>query len=215
MNDGESFAIGGLIKSNASGTIKALPGVGEVPVLGALFRSTSFQQDRTELVFIITAHLVKPAQTAANYPLPTDSFKTPNEADVILMGNMEGRGAAANAMPVPSTQAPAAPAPAPAQQAPAPAPAAAPAPALAPVVEPKQAPRESAVVRGERTITGAAPVPVTVTTPLPEPQASAPAAPADELAARVARVEAAAAQIAAGQRQQYEKPRSSSAPVQN
>ena len=213
MNDGESFAIGGLIKSNASGTIKALPGVGEVPVLGALFRSTSFQQDRTELVFIITAHLVKPTQTASNYPLPTDSFKTPNEADVILMGNMEGRGAAGNAMPVPSTQAPAAPAPAPAQQAPAPA--AAPAPALAPMREPTQAPRESAAIRDERTITGAAPVPVTVTAPLPEPHASVPAAPTDELAARVARIEAAAAQLAAHQRQQYEEPRSSSAPVQN
>ncbi|KLU23501.1 hypothetical protein EOS_24995, partial [Caballeronia mineralivorans PML1(12)] len=63
--------------------------------------------------------------------------------------------------------------------------------------------------------TGAAPVPVTVTRQLPEPQASAPAAPADELATHVARVEAAAAQIDAGQRQQYEKPRSSSVPVQN
>jgi len=211
MNDGESFAIGGLIKSNASGTIKALPGVGEVPVLGALFRSTSFQQDRTELVFIITAHLVKPTQTASNYPLPTDSFKTPNEADVILMGNMEGRGAAGNAKAVPSTQAPAAPAPAPAQQAPAPAAA----PASAPMREPTQAPRESAAIRDERTITQAVPIPATVTAPLPEPHAGVAAAPTDELAARVARIEAAAAQLAAHQRQQYEKLGSSSAPVQN
>jgi pilus assembly protein CpaC len=205
MNDGESFAIGGLIKSNASGTIKALPGVGEVPVLGALFRSTSFQQDLTELVFIITAHLVKPTQTASNYPLPTDSFTKPSEADVYLMGNMEGRGAAGNAKPVPSTQAPAAPAPA--QQAPAPA--AAPAPALAPPDAPTQAPRESAAIPEKRTIS------LPVTAPLPEPHASVPVAPTEELATRVARIEAAAAQLAAHQRQQYEKLGSSSAPVQN
>lgn len=93
MNDGESFAIGGLIKNNVTGSLKALPGIGEVPVLGALLRSTSFQQDRTELVFVITPHLVKPLPTS-NPPLPTDSFVTPNEADVYATGNMEGRGAA-------------------------------------------------------------------------------------------------------------------------
>src|SRR5260370_21661774 len=98
------------------------------------------------------------------------------------MGNMEGRGAAGNAKPVPSTQAPAAPAPAPAQQAPAPAPAAAPAPALAPMREPTQAPRESAAIRDERTITQAVPMPATVTAPLPEPHASVAAPPTDELA---------------------------------
>ncbi|KLU23519.1 secretin, partial [Caballeronia mineralivorans PML1(12)] len=132
MNDGESFAIGGLIKSNASGTLKALPGVGEVPVLGALFRSTSFQQDLTELVFIITPHLVKPLPTVSNYALPTDNFKTPSEADVYLMGNMEGRGAALNAKPAQPAQTPDAPA----QKAPAPAPVPAAAPASAPPREP-------------------------------------------------------------------------------
>ncbi|EMD9436482.1 type II and III secretion system protein family protein, partial [Burkholderia cepacia] len=91
MSDGESFAIGGLIKDNVTGALKALPGVGEVPVLGALFRSTSFQQDRTELIFLITPHLVKPLQTA-DVPLPTDSFSKPNEVDVYATGNMEGRG---------------------------------------------------------------------------------------------------------------------------
>ncbi|MFP3275066.1 MAG: type II and III secretion system protein family protein, partial [Paraburkholderia sp.] len=90
MNDGESFAIGGLISNNVTGALKALPGIGEVPVLGALFRSTSFQQDRTELVFIITPHLVRPQRTA-NVPLPTDSFTQPKDADIYATGNMEGR----------------------------------------------------------------------------------------------------------------------------
>ncbi|MBR8447220.1 type II and III secretion system protein family protein, partial [Burkholderia cenocepacia] len=137
MSDGESFAIGGLIKDNASGALKAIPGVGEVPVLGALFRSTSFQQDRTELIFLITPHLVKPLQTA-DVTLPTDSFSKPNEVDVFATGNMEGRGGVrkagaqsmqpANGAAAPQTPAQApAPAPAPKSEAPV-APAALPAP---------------------------------------------------------------------------------------
>jgi pilus assembly protein CpaC len=86
--DGQSFAIGGLIKNNVTGTINALPGAGEVPVLGALFRSTNFQQDRTELVFVVTPRLVKPLP--ANYTLPTDRFGDVSEAGVLLTGNMEG-----------------------------------------------------------------------------------------------------------------------------
>ncbi|SIO68714.1 pilus assembly protein CpaC [Burkholderia sp. GAS332] len=116
MNDGESFAIGGLIQNNITGSLKAIPGLGEVPVLGALFRSTSFQQDRTELVFIITVHLVKPLP-ADNYPLPTDSFRPTSDAAVYATGNMEGRqpqpAAPASATPnAPQTQ-PSAPAPVP------------------------------------------------------------------------------------------------------
>ncbi|MCA8245015.1 type II and III secretion system protein family protein, partial [Burkholderia sp. AU32262] len=138
MSDGESFAIGGLIKDNATGALKAIPGVGEVPVLGALFRSTSFQQDRTELIFLITPHLVKPLQTA-DVALPTDSFSKPNEIDVYATGNMEGRRGVrkAGAQPMqPANDAAAAPqtpaqgpAPAPAPKSEAPvAPAALPAP---------------------------------------------------------------------------------------
>lgn len=91
MNDGESFAIGGLIGNNITGALKAFPGLGEVPVIGALMRSTNFQQDRTELVFIVTAHLVKPLANP-NVPLPTDTFTQPNEADIYATGDMEGRG---------------------------------------------------------------------------------------------------------------------------
>ncbi|MEX3959323.1 pilus assembly protein N-terminal domain-containing protein [Trinickia sp. EG282A] len=91
MSDGESFAIGGLISNNITGALKAFPGLGELPVIGALMRSTNFQQDRTELVFVITPHLVKPLPNS-NYPLPTDSFVQPNSADIFATGNMEGRG---------------------------------------------------------------------------------------------------------------------------
>ena len=86
--DGQSFAIGGLIKNNVTTNIKALPMLGEIPVLGALFRSSDFQTDRTELVFIITPHLVKPL--AGDYALPTDAYVAPSRAEFFLQGKMEG-----------------------------------------------------------------------------------------------------------------------------
>ena len=86
--DGQSFAIGGLIKNNVTANIKAIPVLGEIPVLGALFSSNDFQTDRSELVFIITPHLVKPLM--ADYKLPTDSYIQPTRAEVFLGGKMEG-----------------------------------------------------------------------------------------------------------------------------
>lgn len=86
--DGQSFAIGGLLKNNVTGTLKALPGVGELPVLGALFRDTNYESDKTELVFVVTPHLAKPLPR--NYPLPTDSFGNVGEGNVYATGNMEG-----------------------------------------------------------------------------------------------------------------------------
>jgi pilus assembly protein CpaC len=86
--DGQSFAIGGLIKSSSTASIHGLPILGEVPVLGALFRSTDFQQDRTELLFVVTPHLVKPLP--ANYRLPTDSVTPPTRAGLFLGGRLEG-----------------------------------------------------------------------------------------------------------------------------
>jgi len=88
LNDGQSFAIGGLLKNNLVGNLKALPGLGEIPVLGALFRSTDYQQDRTELVFVVTAHLVKPLPPA--YRLPTDGLTPPSPAELLLGGQLEG-----------------------------------------------------------------------------------------------------------------------------
>jgi len=89
LYDGQSFAIGGLIKNNLVTNLKGLPVLGEVPVLGALFRSTDFQQDRTELVFVITAHIVKPLQ-GSGYQLPTDKVGVPSRAALMLGGRLEG-----------------------------------------------------------------------------------------------------------------------------
>lgn len=88
LMDGQSFAIGGLIKNNVTANVTAFPWLGEIPVLGALFRSTSFQSDRTELVFVITPRLVKPLPP--DYALPTDKFEPPSRTDMILRGRLEG-----------------------------------------------------------------------------------------------------------------------------
>ncbi|WP_246167629.1 type II and III secretion system protein family protein [Propionivibrio limicola] len=86
--DGQTFAIGGLIKNNVTTNIKAFPGLGEIPILGTLFRSSDFQTDKTELVFVVTPRLVKPLPP--NYGLPTDSYVPPNRAEFFLNGRMEG-----------------------------------------------------------------------------------------------------------------------------
>ena len=115
LYDGQSFAIGGLIKNNLVTSMKGLPVLGEVPVLGALFRSADYQNDRTELVFVVTVHLVKPLPP--DYSLPTDKVSVPTRAEFLLGGRHEGtppaapaaRGpGAANVSPTPPTQAAAA-----------------------------------------------------------------------------------------------------------
>ncbi|MDQ9168912.1 type II and III secretion system protein family protein [Oxalobacteraceae bacterium R-40] len=87
LMDGQSFAIGGLIKNNSAANIKALPILGEIPVLGALFRSTDFQEDKTELLFVVTPRLVKPLP--ANYVLPTDKVTPAGRAELFLGGRLE------------------------------------------------------------------------------------------------------------------------------
>ena len=96
LYDGQSFAIGGLVKNNLVANLKGLPVLGEVPVLGALFRSTDYQQDRSELVFVITVRLVKPI-AGAGYALPTDRIGLPSRGDILLGGSLEGRPQSATA----------------------------------------------------------------------------------------------------------------------
>ena len=85
MRDGESFAIAGLLQDDFTDTSSQLPWIGDVPVLGALFRSASYQRSQTELVIIISAHLVTPTRGEA-LALPTDRIKPPTEQDLFLFG---------------------------------------------------------------------------------------------------------------------------------
>ncbi|MFL4470495.1 type II and III secretion system protein family protein [Tateyamaria armeniaca] len=85
MRDGESFAIAGLLEDNFDDNSSQLPWLGDVPILGALFRSASYQRNQTELVIIITAHLVSPVRGDI-LALPTDRIKPPSEKDLFLYG---------------------------------------------------------------------------------------------------------------------------------
>ena len=97
LNDGQSFAVAGLIKRNFTEAISRIPGAGELPIVGALFRSTEFQNDQTELIFVITPRLVKPL--TEKVVLPTDNHVLPNRADALFFGKAEGSPAATPSTP--------------------------------------------------------------------------------------------------------------------
>lgn len=90
MSDGQSFAVAGLIQSDMKNAISQIPLLGNIPVLGALFRSTGFQRDETELVLIVTVHLVKPVNHRNQLYAPTDVFTPPSDIDQYLLGRLEG-----------------------------------------------------------------------------------------------------------------------------
>lgn len=87
LGSGQSFMIAGLLSNNSSNSIQKLPGAGDMPILGSLFRSTSYRRGETELVIVVTPYLVNPVN-GSQIALPTDGFNTPNELQRLL-GNME------------------------------------------------------------------------------------------------------------------------------
>lgn len=87
LRDGESFAISGLLQDDFQDSNGQVPWLGDIPVLGALFRSVEYQRDQSELVVIVTAHLVSPTRGEA-YILPTDRVTPPSETDLFLFGKM-------------------------------------------------------------------------------------------------------------------------------
>jgi pilus assembly protein CpaC len=88
LRDGQSFMVAGLIKNNLTSSLDKFPGLGEVPVMGALFRSTEFQNDQTELMFIVTPRLVKPLNGPTT--LPTQNHIAPTRDGVMWQGRGEG-----------------------------------------------------------------------------------------------------------------------------
>jgi pilus assembly protein CpaC len=67
-----------------------VPFLGDLPIIGALFRSTQYQKGETELVIVVTPHLVNPAAGPEHLALPTDNFVPPDEFSLFMMGRMEG-----------------------------------------------------------------------------------------------------------------------------
>lgn len=88
LNDGQSFVVAGLIKNDVTESVKRFPGLGLIPILGVLFRSTEFQKSQTEMVFVITPRLVKPLAEVPT--LPTDNHTEPSRGGMYFNGSMEG-----------------------------------------------------------------------------------------------------------------------------
>ena len=89
LADGQSFAIAGLLQDNISEIVEKIPLLGDLPVLGALFRSSEFQRNETELVLIVTPRLVKPM--TGDIHLPTDGFVAPSALEFFIHGAMEAQ----------------------------------------------------------------------------------------------------------------------------
>jgi pilus assembly protein CpaC len=91
LRDGQSFAIAGLLQNRNLKNLQQVPWIGSVPVLGALFRSSAYQQDETDLVVIVTPHLVAPAIPGQRLASPLDSRLNGNDLDFFLNGQPEAR----------------------------------------------------------------------------------------------------------------------------
>jgi len=89
VRDGQSFAMAGLLQSAHTKNQDQIPWIGQIPVLGALFRSSSFKEEETDLVIIVTPRLVRPARPGQPLHSPLDSKRPGNDVDFFLLGKLE------------------------------------------------------------------------------------------------------------------------------
>ena len=97
LGSGQSFAIAGLLQDNARLSGLGLPFLGDIPVIGSLFRSSSFQRNETELVIIVTPYIVRPVADPASLRRPDDGWRPPSDLERILLLRQTPRGGAASA----------------------------------------------------------------------------------------------------------------------
>ncbi|WP_425228103.1 type II and III secretion system protein family protein [Sphingomonas sp.] len=110
LGSGQSMVIGGLLQNDHQNTIDGTPGLGNIPVLGALFRSNGWRRSETELMIVITPYLVRPVDNPGDIVLPTDGERAPTDAGRILLGQI-GSGVSGQRRPVPTMSTPNAPSP--------------------------------------------------------------------------------------------------------
>jgi len=90
LYDGQTLALAGLLQDNLREEVKKIPGLGDIPVLGALFKSTSYLQEKTDLMIAVTPHLVQPV-AAGSLEFPGEHFQPPTWYEFYLEGRLEGR----------------------------------------------------------------------------------------------------------------------------
>lgn len=108
LGSGQTFAVAGLMSSNGSNNISKFPFLGDVPVLGALFRSTAYQNDQTELVILVTPYIVKPVDDPTLLATPLDGMTPASDYERILLGKLTSEPAMLPDSAKPSTNSPAA-----------------------------------------------------------------------------------------------------------
>lgn len=89
LRDGQSLAMAGLMQSNHSRNVNQIPWLGDVPILGALFRSSGFQRNETELVVIVTPRLILPVPPGVALATPLDNLTASNDPELVLLGKLE------------------------------------------------------------------------------------------------------------------------------
>ncbi|TIN14887.1 MAG: type II and III secretion system protein family protein [Mesorhizobium sp.] len=89
LRDGQSFAVGGLLSSKNTRLQDQVPWLGQVPIIGALFKNSSTQKEETELVVIVTPHLVRPVKPGEQLATPFDKTKPSNDPELFLLGQLE------------------------------------------------------------------------------------------------------------------------------
>jgi pilus assembly protein CpaC len=96
LGSGESFVLGGLLQNSSTQNVSKIPALGDIPILGQLFRSEQFQRNETELIIVVTPYLVKP--TVTSMAAPTDGFVPPHDVQRVISGSTQRQ-----TLPAPAT----------------------------------------------------------------------------------------------------------------
>ncbi|RXD03774.1 type II and III secretion system protein family protein [Sphingomonas sp. UV9] len=99
LGSGQSMMISGLLSNSHNNSYDKTPGLSNLPIIGALFRSNAFQRNETELVIVITPYLVKPVNNASDIALPTDGARAPGDLDRVLLGTLSASGGGKRPVP--------------------------------------------------------------------------------------------------------------------
>jgi pilus assembly protein CpaC len=102
LGSGQTFAIAGLLQNQTQQQLQAYPWIGNIPIVGALFRSTAFQRGETELIILITPYMVAPVSSATALTSGVDGFRAPGDQDRVLNGAMNAPAVPGTAPPPPS-----------------------------------------------------------------------------------------------------------------
>lgn len=88
VGEGQSFVIGGLIQDNVRSSVKKVPILGDIPILGALFRSSSYEHDKSELAILVTPEFVEPYSKGTVITMPGENISKPSNSEAFFLGKL-------------------------------------------------------------------------------------------------------------------------------